>query len=122
MADFQTHLIEPLLRITSTPDQKLSVAINILRETFDLYPLRLSPILVSCFLTECFGKQGRLVVLSFLGQLHLLNISLPSQTFRIILGKLAPHEKVLLYEIIVKNNIETVGLLVSSSQIKGSGR
>lgn len=109
MSEPDSSFMEPLLRLSTSGEQRLSNVISSLREIFEAFPQQFPAFLASSFLCEVYGKHMRVAILVFLGQLHQSKTGVSGEAFLALIGKTSGSEKFLLYEVMVKKNIDVVG-------------
>lgn len=102
------NLTELLMRMFSASDQKLSTVLTALKEFLESFPIELPAFLCATLLSDAYSRHMRIGALAFLGHLQLSGIGVPPGTFAAVLARAAAHERFLLYEIIVKKNIDVV--------------
>lgn len=100
--------MEPLLRLSTSGEQRLSAVIGSLREIFEGFPQQFPSFLASSFLSEVYGKYMRVAILVFLGQLQQSKTGVSAEAFLALMGRTFGWEKFLLYEVMVKKNIDVV--------------
>lgn len=108
MNEGEKPFTEVSFNISIRKDQALSSYLSSLFTALEYSPLTLPCYLATTLLSDFYGKNARMGILVFLGQLHLQGNGPPPGMLLALVAKASVTEKFLLYDVLIKKNLEAV--------------